>query len=320
MRMRIPFQFLLLLACLCLGRPAWADGPVKEDERPTIGVAEGKISKALLADTDEKKRVAMGKAVLSLDSQLINELTNTNKFTVLGRSDLDQIVSEQALEDGKIVRRDGKLSQAEQLRACHYILIMTVTGFEDIKYQEHVEGQPHRDVRRTIQLQMVAKVYDAGSGAILASHSVEVKQDEDIAQTVGVPKGDPAAFLLNKVARQAAHEISMRVIDVVYPARVEGRDEDTVLIDRGDGTDIRVGQVWEVFEEKQAFDEESGKPMGVIKKKIGTVKVSSISPKNSLADILDEKPGKHIARGNVVQRKADPRGEPSERGGAEYRR
>jgi len=53
--------------------------------------------------------------------------------------------------------------------------------------------------------------------------------------------------LLVAIAREMASKIANRVTDVIFPPKVLSKRDKQITINRGDGTDITVGQIWNAF-------------------------------------------------------------------------
>jgi hypothetical protein len=106
--------------------------------------------------------------------------------------------------------------------------------------------------------------------------------------------------LLVGVARDMADKIANRVTDVVFPAKIISKIDKQVTINRGDGTGIAVDQVWNVFAlGNEMIDPDTKESLGRAEVKVGQVKINSVLPKVSTAEILGEDTG--IAEGTIVR-------------------
>ena len=61
------------------------------------------------------------------------------------------------------------------------------------------------------------------------------------------------------------------------------------VFNRGDGTDIAVGQVWNVYAQgKELIDPDTGASLGREELRVGQVRIRRITPKFSIADVLED--------------------------------
>jgi predicted RNA-binding protein (virulence factor B family) len=106
-----------------------------------------------------------------------------------------------------------------------------------------------------------------------------------------------------------AQKIASRVADAIFPARVIGKRDKVVTINRNDTSGIKVGQVWEVFTlGDELVDPDTGEKTRE-EISVGTVKIARVTPQNSQANILTDT---GIDRLAVVRLKDDVPDQPAE--------
>src|SRR5262249_31585333 len=67
-------------------------------------------------------------------------------------------------------------------------------------------------------------------------------------EQVGIAKsGDFKEELLHQLVMKAANQSATHVVDWVFPAKIIARTDKTVTINRGAGSTVVVGQVWDAF-------------------------------------------------------------------------
>jgi hypothetical protein len=100
-----------------------------------------------------------------------------------------------------------------------------------------------------------------------------------------------------------AEKIAVRVVDVIFPARVLAINSPQVTINRGDGTGIKANDLWEVFAlGEELIDPDTGVSYGRDEIMVGKVRITRVRPQFSTAEILDDV---GIQRGAVLRR-VDP--------------
>jgi hypothetical protein len=156
---------------------------------------------------------------------------------------------------------------------------------------------------RKLSLSAVAKIYDATRGNLLESVSFSEPVSKDDRRLSPKRAAEHAAFsdeLLVGVAREMADKIANRVADVIFPAKIIAKIAKQVTINRGDGTGIAADQIWNVCAVgKELKDPDTGEVLGVQEVVVGKVKITSVLPKVSNAEILGEDNG--IAEGAIVR-------------------
>jgi hypothetical protein len=104
---------------------------------------------------------------------------------------------------------------------------------------------------------------------------------------------------LENAVEQSANAMANRIADVIYPAKVISKLDNTVTINRGDGTDIAVGQVWNVWAlGAELKDPDTGEVLGRERLAVGKVRITQVDPKTSMADIIEDK---GVAPGAMLQ-------------------
>jgi hypothetical protein len=147
----------------------------------------------------------------------------------------------------------------------------------------------------------VAKIYDSSTAKLLESANFQVRKDQRL---LSLKRGNENSALSDEllvgVARGMAEKVANRVADVIFPAKIISKIDRQVTINRGDGTGIAIGQVWNVYATgKELKDPDTGEILGVQEVLVGNVKVTGVLPKVSTADVLGEDTG--IAEGAILR-------------------
>ena len=91
------------------------------------------------------------------------------------------------------------------------------------------------------------------------------------------------------IAREMSGKIANRVTDVIFPPKVLSKRDKQITINRGDGTDIAVGQIWNVFAVgEELIDPDTKESLGREEVLVGKVKITSVLPKTSTAEIIED--------------------------------
>ncbi|MBW8780654.1 MAG: hypothetical protein JF599_02030 [Verrucomicrobia bacterium] len=274
-------KLLKLLSFLALG--ALFAGTVVAQDAP----GKKKLAITKIAATDSVKArmskqgvgLSLGSVLEALDSQVYDRVLNTKRFEVLERSDADALAKESAAA--------GAVFQFQQ---ADYLLTIRVDGFNDRTETRVLASLGKAVTARVVELSAVAKITEVSTQRAIASTNFQVsrRQADQLSGSTVEKVGESSDVLLTDVTREMAQKIASRVADAVFPARVIGKRDKVVTINRNDTSGIKVGQVWEVFTlGGDLVDPDTGEKTRE-EVFVGKVKISRVTPQNSQADIIED--------------------------------
>lgn len=243
----------------------------------------------------------------SLDSQLIDRVNATRKFDVVSRSDLADIIKEQDL--GASGNVDSKTAaKAGQLAGAKYLLVATVDDFQDYYEKAVFEGTGRSATKRVFRFSIVGKLYDSSTGKLIESANFQTGNDEfkQIQQerNYSVNTGLLSDEMMVAISRSMAEKIANHLVDVIFPAKVLIKRDNTVTINRGEGGGVAEGDVFNVFAlGEELVDPDTKESLGHEEVKVGKVKISQVNPKTSMATILEDT---GIDKGAVLRKASQP--------------
>src|SRR5688572_1542002 len=125
--------------------------PAFGQKREVLAIGKIEPTKALADDMQRKgKGVEMRRVIESLDGHLISALAQTRKFTLVGRSDLGDLMKEQDLGDSGIVD-PGTAPERGKVKGAKFRLVTTVDGFLD-QNTEATFDTGRKGIKRRFQL------------------------------------------------------------------------------------------------------------------------------------------------------------------------
>jgi hypothetical protein len=225
----------------------------------------------------------------ALDSQVYDRVLNTRRFEILERSDADALATETAAT-----------GQSFAFNKADYIMTIRVDSFND-RMEERRLASLGKTVRaRVIELSAVAKIVEVATQRAVASTNFRVakRDSENRSENTTVRVGEASDELMIEAVGEMAQKIAVRAADVVSPARIIGRRDRIVTINRNDQSGIAIGQMWEVFTlGDELTDPDTGEKSReeVI---VGKVKVTRVTPQNSQAEVVEDN---GVASGAVVR-------------------
>ncbi|HTJ78406.1 MAG TPA: hypothetical protein VL357_05370 [Rariglobus sp.] len=287
------FFKLLSLAALALvftGAAIAQDAPGKKKLAITKIAATDSV-KARMAK--QGGQLSLASVLDALDSQVYDRVLGTKRFEILERSDADALTNE--------AQAAGKTLQFQQ---ADYVLTIRVDGFNDRTETRTLAALGKTVAARVIELSAVAKITEVSTQRAIVSTNFQVtrREADQLSANTVQKNGEESDILLTDATREMARKIASRVADAVFPARIIGKRDKVVTINRNDTSGIKVGQIWEVFTlGDELVDPDTGdKSREEIS--VGTVKISRVTPQNSQAEILTDT---GIDRLAVVRLKVD---------------
>ena len=284
--MKNPFlKNLFVIAGLAL-LPALASA----QDKATIAVSSIKPTPSLAAATT--KKLELDRIIESLDGQLIDRINATHKFDVLNRSDLSDIIKEQDL--GASGNVDAKTAaKAGQLAGAKYLLVATVDDYQDYVEKATFTGTGETATKRVFRFSIVGKIYDSSTGKLLESANFQTGNDEfkqiQMERSYVVKDGELSDEMMIAVSRSMAEKIANHVVDILFPAKVLVKRDNTVTINRGEGAGVAEGDTFNVYAlGAELIDPDTKESLGREEVKVGKVKISQVNPKTSMATILED--------------------------------
>ncbi|MGB0786210.1 MAG: hypothetical protein ACPGRH_08655 [Alphaproteobacteria bacterium] len=249
-------------------------------QRKVLAVSAVKINDAIVIDARESKSTnSLKRVAQAIDGQFINALNGTRKFEIIARSDLDSL-----MEEG------GFTGSGLQVKGSDYIIVPTIDDFQDVLERATFKGIGKTAEKRKIRLGMVARIYDANKGNLVEATNFQL--DNNFAEQLFQNASRSGSFsdtMLRQIAEEMSDKMANRVVDVIYPARVVSLIGNQATINRGDGTGIAIGQVWEIFAlGEEMIDPDTGESLGSSEFSVGKIKIQRVNPNFTNALIIDD--------------------------------
>lgn len=271
--------------------------------RPTLGVLKVAPTAAVqerLAGAGQLDDLAQ--IVEALDGQLINALQSTKRFTVIARSDLDELLNEHDLQ--RLVAGDPM--RAFQVAGVDYGVVFTIDDYRDqtAMMRSGLPGESDRIARanREIHISLVAKIYSVADGSVFESAAIQYEIRKDLEYgtapaSTGVVDRQFRDMLIGVAPELAGHATRV-VLERVFPARVLHIENNLATLSWGEGTAIEPGQVWRIMRTTIVEDYDFPGEFIEIEHEVGRVRIVSVSTRSSTAQVIE---GSGIQRGNIAR-------------------
>ena len=278
-------------------RPA-AQAPDPKTNTNTLGISAVKIASAL---EKHAKAASIQRTAEALSTELSDAFAATGKFQVVARDELARVLSEQKLaESGIIDPRDTAAAKSFQIRGVRWLVLANISDFGDIVEKAHFDTGRSAE-RRTVRLGGTIQIIDSTSGVLAASIPVRAELDDTVMnKEYAVRDSNNDEELYRLVAREFAKRGVADILDRVMPAKILSHPIDNIAsISRGQGTNIAVGEIWDVFGlGEKLIDPDTGAVLGSQEVKLGKVRITEIQPLFSKAQIIEDN---GIDRGQICR-------------------
>lgn len=256
-----------------------------QSKKPVIGIGE--------------MRSSVGGDVDTFRAMLETALANTNKFDLIERSRIGDLISEQALSAGGITQGSGQIGG---ISGVDYLIYGSITklGVETNEFNLGDYQSASADGVMSVDLRVV----DVNTGSIRISETVEVESSVASAinidgRSIGGDEADP----LSSVQRIAATQIAGKISLNIFPIKVINIKDDLAYLNYG--SSILNKCSWgnsnscylKIVELGEGFvDPDTGEVLGAEEEYIGAVEVIEPKSKFTIARILEG----NISRGAVA--------------------
>ena len=199
---------------------------------------------------------------------LLSRLTQTKRFQLIDRQEVDQLLNEQiaqAMTDNRPMP-----SAMGTLQGADYLVYGSVASISVEEKTTRLPGSSKTFTSNIGRVEGNMRIVDARSGDILESRKISVKQKLDPSAT----KKRQSALLADAYAEQ----VVLKLMSAIYPIKVAAVTPDgTVYINRGNDGGLTVGETLQAYRPGQAIiDPDTGVQLGVSETALGSVIISEV--------------------------------------------
>ena len=221
----------------------------------------------------------------NFQTMLETQLLNVNKFRMIERSRLEEILKEKGLGAAGITNGDKSISG---VTGVDYLIYGTITKLgnqgQGIAFGGFATGS------NKVQMAVDLRVVDAHTGEIKYANTVEEQASGGSSLAVGnFRTGGNAGDPLADVQRLTAKSIAAIITTSIYPVKVIAHQDDgTYVVNYGDSV-LTNGDILKVFKVGQSFkDPDTGKVLGAEEDaRQGLLKVSETTNSFSKATLVN---------------------------------
>ena len=269
---------------------AFAEAQAAELE--TIAVSDVVTTPALATKLNRNPAEAESCDIVaqSLSDLLGKALEKTHRFNVITRKaeNLSALQKEHAfVESGNVDRSDKYAARSGKIRGVKYLVVTKIYDFRDSSETKRFATLGKTKTRRDLRFKVTVEIFDSSTGAIKESESFSSKNS--VQAVSGINSDSDTDGSVTELAEDVAAKVAVFVADTIYPPRVIGKTGKRVTINRGQGSGIAVGQVWEIYTPGvEMIDPDTGESYGAEEIPVGKISIIQVTPKFSVGNASED--------------------------------
>ena len=230
-----------------------------------------------------------------ISDEIISGLTNSKRFIMLERDQVDQVLDEKIFETmasgGNIQDRLSELVGADYLIHGEINNFYIATETKKVPYVDEIQ------TFNFLRAEGVFRIVDVHTGAIISSEKIVINE-----KVKGVV--DRTQLISQMVEKFSTRAIA-RIVARLYPIKVMGTASDgTVYLNRGVDSGLKIGEQFVVKRPGQALiDPDTGQSFGQVESKIATIEIIEVEGSRSRAKITS---GSAPVSGDILRKSQTP--------------
>ncbi len=220
-----------------------------------------------------------------LSRALSNSLVQSRKFTVLDRDYIKERTSEKNVLSGDVPSEE--LAKLGQELFSDYILVGTITS---ANAKEIVKSMRTNDM--TFQemqgvLQVSYRIIDVPTSQVKFSSNATINISNTELKSEGITNQNSNSEIMYSMINVGAKKIGENILNAIFPILVESIKGKVVVLGQG-GESVRRGQQMQlILRGDKILDSYTKESLGRTEEVIGTVKITSVTPKQSYGNIIN---------------------------------
>ncbi len=234
----------------------------------------------------------VGGNVTTFQTMLETAISQTNKFELMERSRMDDILGEQALSAGGLTQGSGQIGG---LGGIDYLIYGSITKLGTTSNAMAIGGIGGGGQKAEMSVDI--RVVDITTGSIKISKTVEDSAKSGSAFAMeGLAIGGEEADPLGDVQRKTANAVASMIAMEIFPIKVINVSKGEAYVNYGPPS-VKKGRFYKVVELGEGFtDPDTGEVLGQDETYIGAIEITETKSKYSIGRVLEGK----IERGQIA--------------------
>lgn len=235
-------------------------------------------------------------------NDLVVKLTNTNRFLVMERTQVDQLLDEKDFE--AIVKGGDFQDRLRELEGADYLVLGEIANFYVATQTETVPLLDEETVRSISVAEGTFRIADVHTGSIVAADKIRIEKR--------IKHSDDRTLTLSDLLDQFTSEAASQIVAKLFPIKLLGIATDgTVFLNRGADGGLTPGAKYDVMRPgEELLDPDTGISFGPSEVKIGEVEIVAVEPFRARARLIS---GDELAPGYILRKPPKPAAPPGPR-------
>tara|TARA_B100000945_G_scaffold144419_1_gene115590 strand:- start:104 stop:1408 length:1305 start_codon:yes stop_codon:yes gene_type:complete len=219
-----------------------------------------------------------------LSRGLSNALVQSRKFTVLDRDYIAERSSEKNVLSGDVPSEE--LAKLGQELFSDYILVGTITTAKakEVTKTMRTNNMTFKEMQGVLQVSY--RIIDVPTSQVKFSSNATINVTNSDLKKEGVSNQNSPAEIMYAVINVGAKKIGENILNAIFPILVESIKGKVVVLGQG-GESIRRGQQMQlILRGDKIVDSYTKESLGRSEEVIGTIKITSVTPKQAYGNIV----------------------------------
>lgn len=234
------------------------DRPNEKTNEERITLAVGAIRLNPNTRTTECDAGILKKAT----DDLIVKLSQTRRFSVLDRQEVDQVLDEKIF--ASVTQGTDIKPLLKELTGADYLIHGEIRNLHTSTSRKTIPYLDEEEITYTAVAEGTFRIVDAHTGVVQAAENVGIRESGS----------GSAGSLLDKLTTRAVS----RIVESIFPIKLIGiADDNTIYINRGENQGMRTGSVFDVMRPGETMiDPDTGHAFGEMEEAVGKIEIVSV--------------------------------------------
>lgn len=228
-----------------------------------------------------------------IKNDLLVKLTNTNRFDLLERHEVDQVLDEKNFT--ALMAGDEIDPYLKEMIGADYLVLSAVDKFtvkqenKKVAYVDEIQTRHYGIVEATL------RIVDSHSGKILAADKIRINKKLDKFNN------NLSANVYGDLIDELTSTMVSKIVHRLYPIKVMAvTAEGTVYINRGQDGGLQAGEMFDLMRPGEALiDPDTGISFGTAENKVAQLRLVNIEASRATANIVS---GTDVQRGDILRK------------------
>ncbi|RLA23637.1 MAG: hypothetical protein DRQ62_06040 [Gammaproteobacteria bacterium] len=257
--------------------------------QPTMAVLPFQLSPVITTTNIGEVAITRTLAEREFSNQLIQFLAKSRKFNMLTRTQIDKVIAENRLTESYWAQ-PGQIEIMGKLLVADYLVTGVINRFEVNAVRQNIAITGETLPRLVATFKSQFQIIQSSTGKIVLADQVisKIRFDEIRREIPSTERRYwTAADYKDLLFTRAATEVGNAILAGIYPIKIIKVSSNGVVLNRGKGVGIEVGNQCLVMRQGEAIiDVDTGESLGGSETQVGLIEVTSVEGKYSKATII----------------------------------